>query len=197
VSLFLSEGFLNNKLHLQSSRNPMYMLKETDVNDQNVFVLPQIQIKTLPTLALLLTLFNQLPIGYSSVHAETEPLTAIQLIKSDVAPKAEKLNDILFVLRTFDDLITKQDYTQLRSLLRQDPAVTLRTTARKLKLLLPSKQEQDIFGVAYDKMIDALDDMDTINLKRIQGDYDDKALRQALLKAIENYENMLKAIPEL
>mmetsp|Transcript_5592 Transcript_5592/g.5782 ORF Transcript_5592/g.5782 Transcript_5592/m.5782 type:complete len:209 (+) Transcript_5592:169-795(+) len=145
------------------------------------------------TVFIISSLFlNSAPSLLNAVHAET--LTASELIKSDIAPKVEKLNDILFVLKALDELITKQDYVTFRSLLRQDPAVTLRVTARKLKLLLPSKAQQATFEKAYSKMIDSLDYMDSINLKRTQGSYDDKTLHNAWVEVIENYHDMMKTI---
>eukprot|EP01041_Mallomonas_annulata_P010170 gene10170-21199_t len=153
--------------------------------------------RLIPSLVLASTLICQQPLPFSIYAAQAESLTASEMIKSDIVPKVETLKDILFLIRTCGDLIDKQDYAGIRALFRTEPASSLRTTCRKVKLFLPSKAEQDNFGNNYSDMIDSIDTLDSFALKRMQGQSDDKTLKNVLEVAIVKYGAMLQAIPAL
>lgn len=124
--------------------------------------LPSLTQKILPTILLSGIIFNS-PIYGVPTPAVADSLTASELIRSDLQPKIEILKDILFTIKTYPELIDKQDYLTIRSLLRSEPAVSLRVTCRKLKQFLPSKSQQDSFGSAYSTMIDSVDDFDSVS----------------------------------
>jgi hypothetical protein len=55
-------------------------------------------------------------------------LSALELLRADMSPKIEYLNDVLFILKTNNNLIIQKDYASIRSLLRSEPVASLRYT---------------------------------------------------------------------
>lgn len=130
--------------------------------------------------------------------AEVVPeLSAAEVIEADVTPKILVLKDILFVLRLYPNLSDQQDYAQLRSSLRSSPLIDLRKTCRKLKPLLAPAAKQIEFQAKYDVMIDSVNYLDVVLLRRTQGenvpkkDAKDTELLAAIEKAANSFEDML------
>ena len=119
------------------------------------------------------------------------------------------VKDILFTLKLYPTFIEKKDYLSIRTQLRSEPAVELRMTCKKLKPFL-SIDKQSKFEESYRAMIDAVDDLDSIVLRRIQAekysnkkplsarweeqDKPDTEVLDSLNKCIDKFEIMLKIV---
>jgi hypothetical protein len=156
--------------------------------------------------------------------AIADTLTASSVIEMDKQPKVDSLKDMLFVLKLEKEFVDKKDYrthslTHLltyllthslthsltthsiggfRSQLRSFPISDLRTTCRGLKPYLKNEQLQN-YNKAYTKMIDNMDYMDSLALKRTQSqgaikeDVDNELLK-ALDNSIESFQGMLDGL---
>jgi hypothetical protein len=93
-----------------------------------------------------------------------ETLTALDVLQSDIEPKLSILKDILFTLKLYPEYINSKDYASLRSGVRQQPAMDLRKTCKKLKPFLPAGQ-QAIYEDAYNTLIDSFETMDVVSSK--------------------------------
>lgn len=129
----------------------------------------------------------------SPVIADT--LTASSVIEMDKQPKIDSLKDMLFVLKLEKEFVDKKDYRGFRNQLRNFPISELRSTCRNLKPYLQNEQLQN-YNNAYSKMIDNIDYMDSLALKRTQTqgaikENVDKELLKALDTSIESFQGML------
>eukprot|EP01036_Dinobryon_divergens_P023275 gene23276-31603_t len=126
-------------------------------------------------------------------------LTAAQLLKTDIDPKVDVLKDILFVFKLYPTYAEKKDYVSIRQSLREEPAMNLRKTCKKLGKYLPSNV-QDKFSAAYSDMIDSLNEMDVLALQRMQGsgvpadNVEDVKFSKSVSDTIGKYEKMLDTL---
>lgn len=132
----------------------------------------------------------------SSAIADT--LTASSVIEMDKQPKVDSLKDMLFVLKLEKEFVDKKDYRGFRSQLRSFPISDLRSTCRNLKPYLQNEQLQN-YNKAYTKMIDNIDYMDSLALKRTQSqgaikEDVDKELLKALDNSIESFQGLLDGL---
>ena len=132
----------------------------------------------------------------SSAIADT--LTASNVIQMDKQPKIDSLKDMLFVLKLEKEFVDTKDYRAFRSQLRNFPLSELRTTCRSVKPYLQNEQLQK-YNNAYTKMIDNVDYMDSLALKRTQTqgaikEAVDKELLQALDNSIQSFQGMLDSL---
>mmetsp|Transcript_31447 Transcript_31447/g.45262 ORF Transcript_31447/g.45262 Transcript_31447/m.45262 type:complete len:223 (-) Transcript_31447:68-736(-) len=129
-------------------------------------------------------------------------LTAADLLKNDITPKVDTLNDILFVLKLYPSYAEKGDYVSIRQSLRQEPAMNLRKTCKKLEKYLPDNVQKQ-FSASYASMIDSLNEMDVIALQRMQGsglpadNTEDITLSKAIAATVSNYEKMLNTLSSI
>ena len=73
------------------------------------------------------------------VDIPAEPiLTAAELLKRDVQPKKDLLQDVQFIIRLLPSYVDAADYPALRQALRDGPVTELRKTCRKLVSAFPS-----------------------------------------------------------
>ena len=127
--------------------------------------------------------------------AYADTLTASSVIQMDKQPKMDSLKDMLFVLKLEKELVEKKDYRAFRSQLRNFPLSDLRTTCRSIKPYLETEKLQG-YNNAYSKMIDNVDYMDSLALKRTQSqgaikeDVDEELLK-ALDNSIGSFQGML------
>jgi hypothetical protein len=96
-----------------------------------------------------------------SIKQSVPKLTAADVLKSDLDPRVDFLNDVLFVFKLYPDYLEKGDYSSIRSSLRSDPTVELRKTCKKLVKYLPVEKAK-LFNTAYASMIDVLNDVDAV-----------------------------------
>ena len=127
--------------------------------------------------------------------AIADTLTASSVIQMDKQPKIDSLKDMLFVLKLEKEFVDNKDYRGFRSQLRNFPISELRSTCRSLKPYLQNEQLQNYNNV-YTKMIDNVDYMDSLALKRTQTqgaikEDVDKELLKALDNSIESFQGML------
>lgn len=126
-------------------------------------------------------------------------LSASEVLRSDINPKVDLLKDILFVVKLYPEYIKNSDYDSIRKSLRQEPTIDLRKTCKKLEKYLPA-EEVVPFDKAYSNMIDSMNDLDVLALKRLQGEnlpskgQLDEEMNQKALDLSSRFETMLKTI---
>ena len=135
----------------------------------------------------------------SSAHAASIPLSASQMLQNDYDGDVATLKDVLINLKLNSGLIEEGNYKDLRMRMRGGPITSLRKTCKQLLKILPSVESQEVFNANYSKMIEALNDFDTLITKRIQGtgvpgkgEKDDE-MTALLDNVVKQYENMLGA----
>ena len=128
-----------------------------------VAALASIGINTVMPLPILSSIPYISSIVPQAVMAAEPPLTAADVLKSDIAPKVDLLKDILFVFRLYPSYVDNGDYDSLRQSFRSEPTMELRKTCKKLQKYLPSNQVSG-FAKAYDEMIDSINDLDAVRL---------------------------------
>lgn len=145
-----------------------------------------------------------LPMSFtnSAIADTNKVLTANELIQSDIQPRIMNLKDINTVLNQANDLVLNKDYLSIRRVLRSDPCVQLRKTARYMKKYLTS-EKQTLYEQTYQNMISAVDDLDTIALKRtrdenlsFKNDVIDTESKDALSKLIFQIESLIQIAEE-
>jgi len=152
---------------------------------------------TASTAALAFALTGAAPLPLQPVYAGDVPtLTSDDVLRSDVAPRIAILKDIQFTFKLYPQYIESRDYESFRGALRQAPSSSLRQTCLKLKPFLPEGSKAD-FEATYSRMIDAVNDMDTFALKRMQGEnvppvgQPDTQLVTLLAAATENLDKLI------
>jgi len=147
----------------------------------------------------------------SETAAKRPMLSASDLIKQDTAPNVLLLKDILFTIKLYPTFLEKQDpspYAAIRNQLRTSPGVELRKTAKNLKKYLTSPQQVAEFEQKYDALIDKVNELDVICLKRLQGENvpqvskrdgsvaKDVEMEQLISSTVLDFEQLLKVIGE-
>ena len=156
---------------------------------------------------ILLGLSLQKPMISASFAVETSTLptenkvilTASDVLSADVKPKVDLLNDVLFTIKLFPTIVEQNDYAQIRLSFRSGPTTELRKTCRKLIPFL-EEPRRGKFDKAYQDMIEELDYLDVLCLRRAQGEGipekgkpDDVMLNQ-IAKLTTKFESMINIV---
>eukprot|EP00596_Hydrurales_sp_CCMP1899_P007566 CAMPEP_0119051866 /NCGR_PEP_ID=MMETSP1177-20130426/73345_1 /TAXON_ID=2985 /ORGANISM="Ochromonas sp, Strain CCMP1899" /LENGTH=189 /DNA_ID=CAMNT_0007031221 /DNA_START=3146 /DNA_END=3715 /DNA_ORIENTATION=+ len=116
---------------------------------------------------------SETAIDLKSETAKVRPvipvLTAAEMLKQNIQPRIEHIKEISFAMKTFPTILDKGDYIALRGGFRSMPAMDLRKTCKLLKPFLVGDEKKVEFEKTYTIMIDAVNDIDVLALKRVQG----------------------------
>ena len=126
-------------------------------------------------------------------------LTASDLLTADVKPKIDLLKDVFFTIKLFPTIAEQGDYSQIRLSFRSDPTIELRKTCRKLIPFLEAERRNN-FERAYQEMIEELDYLDVLCLRREQKDglpdagKKDKEVLDQIYKLTTKFERLLTTV---
>ena len=153
----------------------------------------------IPIISLGIGLSNPI-INYADDETLTKvTLTASDLLTADVKPKIDLLKDVYTVIKLFPTIADQGDYSQIRLSFRSEPTIELRKTCRKLIPFL-EVERRNSFEKAYQEMIEELDYLDVLCLRREQNDgVPDKGKKDTQVvdqinKLTSKYENMLNIV---
>lgn len=175
---------------------------ENNDNNKQIINHKMILKKLLIPIALVLSLQKPMLSVSLAIEETTENkviLTASDVLTADVKPKIDLLNDVLFTIKLFPKIVEQNDYPQIRLSLRSGATTELRKTCRKLIPFL-EESKRPKFDKAYQEMIDELDYLDVLCLRRAQGEgipekgkTDDVMLNQ-IAKLTTKFESMINIV---
>ena len=128
------------------------------------------------------------------------PLSASDLIQSDLNEDKEILSNVLQVFKLNRGLVDSKDYQSVRTSMRSGSVNSLRKTCKQLCKVLSSEEQQKEFNDGYENMISNLNEFDTLVTKRLQrtgipaADAKDEELSADLDALVTSFEAMLKTI---
>jgi len=188
----------NNKIIIKEDNQNMLIKKISNIKYYKIVTL----IPIILGLSLQKPMISLATIETSNIVTTEENkvlLTASDVLNADVKPKIDLLNDVLFTIKLFPKIVEQYDYPQIRLSFRSGPTTELRKTCRKLIPFL-EESKRNKFEKAYQEMIDELDYLDVLCLRRAQGEgipdkgkTDDIMLNQ-ISKLTTKFENMMSIV---
>lgn len=152
-----------------------------------------------PVVAAAVILASSVPV-VPVLSASAAPLSASDLIQSDLNEDKEILINILQVFKLNRGLVDSKDYQSVRTSMRSGSVNSLRKTCKQLCKVLSSEEQQKAFNDGYENMISNLNEFDTLVTKRLQrtgipaAEAKDEELSADLDALVTSFEAMLKTI---
>lgn len=152
----------------------------------------------IPIISLGLGFTNPM-IVLSDQTEEKVVLTASEVLNADVQPKIDLLKEVMFTIKLFPTIVEQGDYSQIRRSFRSAPTIELRKTCRKLIPFLEIDKRKS-FENAYQAMIEELDYLDVVCLRREQNEglpdkgKKDTVILDQITKLTNKFEAMLSIV---